>query len=116
VAQLYAASARSAGTAGQRQAARQKKLKKWRRVSNGRQGLCRRRHPLTLRFGTPLVPEGQPEISPAQRAGFTVQNKIRPEGTVEVQRSFPSSLQDVIFSSYSPGTLSPANFHPSLRD
>ncbi len=32
--------------------------------------------------------QGQPEISPAHRAGCNVQNKIRPEGTVESLRLF----------------------------
>jgi hypothetical protein len=36
--------------------------------------------------------QGQPEISPAHRAGFNVQNKIRPGGTTEIPCSFPIVL------------------------
>ena len=47
--------------------------------------------------------------------GFIIQNKFRPEGTVETIRTpFPSSLRDVIHYPRQPGTLSPANFHCSF--
>jgi hypothetical protein len=41
-----------------------------------------------------FVPKGQPEISPAQRAGMIATNKIRPEGTVEVFAPFHCPLRD----------------------
>ena len=59
------------------------------------------------RFG---VPAGQPEISPAQRAGFRIPIGIRPGGTAEPRASFPRPFRTKFSFHRSPGTLSPANF------